>query len=635
MRARVAAGVRPRPEAFGGVVYVGARDDFFALDGPRYQFFLTFSREWRDVAPTEIEATSRIASLGLLETVSPVTPLSVYSNPHFLGAFEEIPAIENPLVVNYFATANCMLRCTYCHADDLMQRPVQRAEDREPADALELLLKNIRSTSTHLGHLSSVVTGGDPLSRPGRARAFIEALSPLSAIVLDTSAAVKPSVMEGQIELLLRHQAHVRVSLDDADPRRNARTRVAPERAGEFWHSIVTQNIRLLLSAGVPLTVQTVVTGYNSRADRLRDLRDWLIQLGVKNWVLHVVVQAGRNADVQIGNLRRDATHIQIVSKLLENTRTEARPIDVRVTDTDGTPNSVLLVDSLGALRTEGLAHRGKLTLFNPALGHADSVRREFHLWDRSGHARRYLNWSQHLFRATTLADLCFPVPVPATPREREIVERERKFRVTDIEAFWKVLDRLGLSPASKEKYVEDQYFDDEKRSQSLTDSVVRMRRNGGAHLFAVKGPRFRSIEGEYSRTEIEVPTNSKAVPALTSRGLVSTWTFGRTRRVFRNSTLRCDIDVFPEGFTALLPQTPGIYAEFEAPSSETLREVAAALKGCAEPETGNYKEILVRALRELGHPNGRGVTRAGVLDEKGKLVPFARIRPPRRVSSR
>src|SRR5437016_5388940 len=121
MDARLKPGIRTRADVFGGVCYVPQRDDFFAANKDVFRSIRRLSGKWAPVEPSWQRTCVALAKLGICETRDPTTPEIAYSGPSFLGEFPEIPTVEEPLVLNCFATAHCPLKCVYCHADDLMQ----------------------------------------------------------------------------------------------------------------------------------------------------------------------------------------------------------------------------------------------------------------------------------------------------------------------------------------------------------------------------------------------------------------------------------------------------------------------------------------------------------------------------------
>jgi pyruvate-formate lyase-activating enzyme len=346
MKARLRTGVRIRDDVFGGVCYVPQRDDFFAADKKVFLFLKWLSSNWQEVRANERKAVSALAHLGICETIEPRIAEQSYCGPSFLGEFVELPTVSMPLVVNCFCTAHCPLLCVYCHADDLMQqfRSLETDDD----------LENVAATANMLPAMVAVITGGDPLTRPERAKTLIERLADEKALVLDTSGV---GDIESLIPVLLKHDVHVRVSMDSIS-RQNQRLRPANreyvvERAASTKGGART--IERCLKEGIPVTVQSVVTSLNENEDEWLDLRDWLIARGVRNWVLHVVVNGGKARRIEEAARQKRSGGIvpsdQVYSKLwrlVESTMKERLPIDIRCTDTDTTPNSVLLVGSKG-----------------------------------------------------------------------------------------------------------------------------------------------------------------------------------------------------------------------------------------------------------------------------------------------
>ena len=93
----------------------------------------------------------------------------------------------------------------------------------------------------------------------------------------------------------------------------------------------------------------------------------------MRHWVLHIVVRGGKAR-----SLRDSLIPSPDVSRLLRGFIDSSDGIDIRCTDTDSKPNSVLLVDSRGNLYTEGYAHNGKVRLYEANSARPDLVR---HFW--------------------------------------------------------------------------------------------------------------------------------------------------------------------------------------------------------------------------------------------------------------
>jgi MoaA/NifB/PqqE/SkfB family radical SAM enzyme len=376
-RVQLAPGVRIRREAFGAVAYVPDRDHFFALSGAAAEAVLGGAANTSTMAD--------LAGRGIVDTDPPTA-----HRPHFgeslIGPFAELPAVTEPLVVNCFATAHCPLRCRYCHADDLMA-PFRAGEaDDDTRDVLR--------TAAAVPALVAVVTGGEPLVRPARTEILVTELAAAGkAVVLDTSGVGDLAPL---VPVLRRHRAHVRVSLDSPDARANDRfrpinRRYLPLGTSPWAHAVRTLDVAH--AAGVPVSVQTVVTSSNEDATSLLAMRDWLIGRGVRHWVLHVVVPVGRAAEHRNRRLRTSPYVIPALAELVKKTAEDGVPMNIRVTGTHRAPNSVLLIGSRGDLYVERESG-GKVRIAGPD-DPRESVLRAFRTHvNLVEHVSRYLNGS-------------------------------------------------------------------------------------------------------------------------------------------------------------------------------------------------------------------------------------------------
>ncbi|MFI7603317.1 radical SAM protein [Actinoplanes sp. NPDC049681] len=391
---RRAPGVRVR----GPIAYVPARDHFFALD-PVHQAVLR--RIGGRSARVEgcADEIRTLAELGICDT-EPATPRRAFFGRSVVGCLDALPLVDAPLVVNCFATAFCPLRCGYCHADDLMAGYRDREDDRW----LDRVLRVAGATPAMVG----VVTGGEPLARIERTERLVERLAATGkAIVLDTSGVGDFSRI---VPLLLRHRVHVRVSLDSADPAVNDALRPGNRRfvpPGTSSAVYARDAIKRAVRAGIPCSVQTVITARNLATDSLIALRDLLVRLGVTTWVLHVVVPVGKAADPRRADLLAPANVHELLNDLVRRTAAEGVAIDIRVTSTHRSPNSTLLISAKGELAVEDVTVGGKKTFTLPRIGVRGAVLRHFRAHvDLAGHASRYLNGSLATFEDATGATL-------------------------------------------------------------------------------------------------------------------------------------------------------------------------------------------------------------------------------------
>lgn len=588
MDARAKMGVIRRKDVFGGICYVPHRDDFFALDKAAYELVCSIAREWTSVASNLEKGIAALARLGICETRTPTVREVSYSGPSFIGDFQEIATVSEPLVVNCFATSFCPLKCVYCHADDLMQsfRKTERPTD----------IENVAATASLIPAMVAVITGGDPLTRPQQAFRLIERLSMQKAIVLDTSGV-------GDIESLMpaikSHNVHVRVSIDAISEVNDKVRPINAKIAGKQYGALrgATSTVQRCLAEAIPVTVQTVVTTHNSGYEELRDLRDWLAGNGVRHWVLHVCVEGGSARRVESLARKQDRPRpllpdqgvYKTIKRLIDDTRGKAIHLDIRCTDTGNTPNSVLLIGSNGDLYTEGLAHKGKVRLFSAGEARPDLIKALWSYVDHFGHARRYLNWNPWFYESQSFEDLVYKFPLKAEKQSgNNVVETEAKFHVQDSVALEKVLAQHAELVAGV-SLQRDEYFDTPELALNSNDFVVRLRFVNDQFDMCLKGPRFRTPSGEYSRVELEFPPRSEADArnAVSAQGLIRTWVFEkrRTEYKWKASDVTVVVDEIPE---------IGGFLEIEGELSE-IKAVASVLSHTlGEQESRNYKEIFV-----------------------------------------
>jgi MoaA/NifB/PqqE/SkfB family radical SAM enzyme len=371
-----------REERFGAVAYVPDRDHFFGLSGAPARVVVSLARG-DPVAPDD--TVRSLAEVGIVHTV-PASPQRPHFGASLLGYFDEPPVVREPLVVNCFATAHCPLRCRYCHADDLMQSYRDSESDDEP--------RQVARMAAAVPALVAVVTGGEPLIRPERTRLLVRGLATTGkAVVLDTSGVGE---LEPVLPVLREYGVHVRISMDSLDRDDNDRLRPINRRylpAGTSSGERALRTLSEVAAAGLATTVQTVVTAGNENLERLRTMRDGLIGLGVRNWVLHVVVPAGKAALPRNRGLRPSPYVLPTLGELVKVSADERLPLNIRVTGTHRAPNSVLLIGSRGDLYVER-EFGGKLRIAGPEESRADVVeafRRHVNLVE---HVSRYLNGS-------------------------------------------------------------------------------------------------------------------------------------------------------------------------------------------------------------------------------------------------
>jgi MoaA/NifB/PqqE/SkfB family radical SAM enzyme len=287
-----------------------------------------------------------------------------------------------------------------------------REDEREDGTDVD----NVVATASTFAAMVAVITGGDPLTKPARAERLIRRLAGQKAIVLDTSGF---GDLDSLLPTLKEFDVHVRVSWDAISPINDTVRPVHSRYRAQGWSSgaAAERTIRRCLDEGLSVTVQTVVSRLNEHKDVLNQLRVRLTSIKVKHWVLHIAVEGGlarkieQRTRVKGGRARGivprgEKLHDDLIALFDENERARWK-LDIRITDTINTPNSVLLIDSRGNLYTEGYAHNGKVLLFDAMKGQPDQVRAKWAHIDRFGHATRYLNWNKWLYRGKSIQALC------------------------------------------------------------------------------------------------------------------------------------------------------------------------------------------------------------------------------------
>ena len=614
MKVKLGNDVRIRKEpGFGGIIYVPHRDDFFAVNFEVYGFIDKLSKE-NIIVPEEYKNTYKeLAKLGVCNTEDPITSEISYSGPSFLGVIPEVPSVAKPLVVNCFSTAFCPLACIYCHADDLMKE-YRKIEKGINSDQWKYDIKNVITTATMVPAMVAVITGGEPLFKPERTIQLIEGLSNHKSLVLDTSGF---GFIDPLLPTLIENNVHVRVSLDsirkkdnDSWRRLNEEFLSSSDNASPLYNALRT--IRKCQEANLSLSVQTVISAKNDSIDFLPDFRDKLIDLGVKNWVIHILVRGGkarviekksetqyRGGIVPRNSVRKD------LGNLIEDTINKECNIDIRCTDNDSTPNSVLLINSEGDLFTEGLAHKGKVKLYDVKTQQPDQFRAMWSFIDWSGHSRRYLNWNEWSFGNKDLKMICYQIPHPEEAinnfPKKGLTKTEIKYKISDLTGLLLILENEKYVKTSKVRQC-DEYYDTKKGNLVMFDYILRVRKEDNTNeqsvckIISFIGPKYYAETGEYSQFELNFPISDEDAiyDELLQMNLEKIWYFEKIRSQFRKDTssLIITVDEIPE---------IGFYIELSGNSDEVEDLVLRIKSMINKVEIRNYREIFIDSKQSKG----------------------------------
>lgn len=393
-----------RVEAFGASVYVRERDDIFLLDKTITDFLLGLSRNWEksDLNKAGIIALAQLGIIYAKSSENTLITQKSYSGHHLLGNFKSIPMVKDPLLVNCFSTSWCPLKCVYCHADDLMTQQIRSDESENQIEKVVHVARQMRA-------LTYVVTGGDPLTKPKRSIALLEKLPEDSGTVIDTSGVGKEEDIR---DILGVRPSHVRISIDSMDPRINRKTRPGNKaffaelfNDGKQSLDFADEMIDVASKYAIGLSVQTVVTNLNDTYEHMIQFQDWLSSRGVKNWILHTVVDAGSahratNSNTKMNNSSKPRKLFpspdtsSILQRLVDNSVSSGIDMDIRITNASNTPNSVFLIGSAGALFVQGFGnHLGKKQVVDLDRYSNSGI---WSMFSDIGHVSRYTNLDVH-----------------------------------------------------------------------------------------------------------------------------------------------------------------------------------------------------------------------------------------------
>ena len=182
--------------------------------------------------------------------------------------------------ISLIPTFNCNLRCIYCYA-----RGGECKKELQLATAIEAI-KSIKEIENKDRLKINLLGGGEPLLNLEIVKK-IETYARSLFIDVEISVVTNATFGKRTLDWIIASKVIPLVSYDGA-----MQDRQRPYRDGKSSKKKVTQNVRKMVDAGVPLIVSCVVTaeGINT----LRETLDELVALGVKT----VEFEAARGTDV-------------------------------------------------------------------------------------------------------------------------------------------------------------------------------------------------------------------------------------------------------------------------------------------------------------------------------------------------
>lgn len=179
-----------------------------------------------------------------------------------------------PFNINWLIEDKCNLDCIYCFADDKFY--IKKDE-------------NILATAHHIMELNPLtvgLSGGEPTLNPLLPK-ILKLFCGKVAITIDTNGTTKNII--DLIPLLKSAHAMVRITIDTVD--NELLNKLRPPKAmpinGFNQVGILKKNIKALIDADINVMVHTVLTREN--IDKMADVAEALIQLGIKRWHLYGV----------------------------------------------------------------------------------------------------------------------------------------------------------------------------------------------------------------------------------------------------------------------------------------------------------------------------------------------------------
>jgi len=246
---------------------------------------------------------------------------------------------KKPLMINWLITGQCNFSCSYCYAQDLMNKNVQ-----EPENIIKV--KKIADDILNLNPLVVVLTGGEPTTSPFL-KDIISYLYNKVGIILDTNGSY---LNEELVSFLKSYDVVIRLSIDSFNKNINNMQRVASNPQNIIN---IEQALDNCLKAETVVTVQTVVT--NNNIHILESMFDDILKKKVKSWRLLKVQTSKFNKKNYLSLVSSEEKYKDIFSNIIKKYENLLnKNIKLQISENnDSDANSVILVSAEGNFYTE------------------------------------------------------------------------------------------------------------------------------------------------------------------------------------------------------------------------------------------------------------------------------------------
>ena len=275
--------------------------------------------------------------------------------------------ISYPFCICCLIENSCNLNCIYCFGDDKMYR-------FKRSDTVEQIYGPVAA----MHPLQISIGGGEPTLNKQLGE-IIEFFSRQEiAVLLDTNGTTDG--LNKIIPVLKKNNVLVRFSIDSLDDA--IINSVRPRKTGISVpeSKMITDNLDMLLSNGICISVHTVLTKFN--ALHITDLADNLVKKGIKRWQIAAVKYSVKCKDI----FKSIAVNDDMVQDCIKSLEVYRDKIDITVAyEKDFGPNSRLIVDVNGDFLTDSVLHGLNY------MGKEPTLEELYRHLDANAHIKRYL----------------------------------------------------------------------------------------------------------------------------------------------------------------------------------------------------------------------------------------------------